>query len=517
MLSRCRWAILTIWVLLLSVAAALHANDAALRDSGGIVRPMKDHPSIRMETCRIVGEIGVKDTLVKCDFVFVNDGPATTVTMGFPALGGYATRDPHALPWLRNFRSWVDGRRVATGAVVRPAKRRYYDGVLIAVTSPEAWYTKAVHFRRGQRRAVQDSYVQPRDDGNQGSTMFAYELSAGASWHGPIGLVDLTVRWTGPYEGEWRWSEHPEWGLPGLEVAPDGREVHWTAKDLEPKHEIWVHLYRGWSHLACDGFGTVLSERSLVRVYGDDVWMTPVRIAWILQGHVEYDNTTKTARVIRGNSVSVEATAGRAEARVNGEPVVLPSAPRIEAGRLWLPAGPVLAQLGHRIEIDRKQRQVDVYSGGPVARTVDCYWSLLPEDARDRVEQMRLVQVDGVLFGEVRPMMKHCRGLHYWRRSLRDKPPEQLPPGIDRLPALRPGPLGDSDLCLVHHSRKLELWWGSTHAQLGGEPVELPMAPYISLAGTGMVPLDSVLGPLGLQYAYDDAEGAFTMAAGETS
>jgi len=177
----------------------------------------------------------------------------------------------------------------------------------------------------------------------------------------------------------------------------------------------------------------------------------------------------------------------------------------------------VLAQLGYRIEINRQQRRVDVYSGGPVARTADCRWSLLPEDARDRAEQMRLVEVDGVLFGEVRPMIKHCRGLHDWRRSLRDKPPEETPPGIDRLPALRPGPVGYSGFSLVHNSRKLELWWGSTCAQLDGEPLELPMAPYISLAGTGMVPLDSVLGALGLQYAYDEAEGTFTMSAEETS
>ena len=175
-----------------ALLAAAQADDSALRVSGGMVQVMDDHPSIRMERASIEADVRAKQSHVRCEFVFVNDGPATAVTMGFPAFRGHNVGgDTEAAPALEGFRSWVDGQSVATRKIVQSMKPE---------RPPDRWYTKRVAFAKGQRRVVRDTYTQPHGEISDGSYFFPYVLTTGASWHGPIGHVAVVVRWSEPHE-----------------------------------------------------------------------------------------------------------------------------------------------------------------------------------------------------------------------------------------------------------------------------------------------------------------------------
>ena len=74
------------WVIGLCAALGLPAgaNDSALLLSGGLAAPMEEHPSIHMVSAEITVDLYNGHSRVQCDYLFRNEGPATTVTMGFP-------------------------------------------------------------------------------------------------------------------------------------------------------------------------------------------------------------------------------------------------------------------------------------------------------------------------------------------------------------------------------------------------------------------------------------------------
>lgn len=481
------WTVLVVWLLLLLPPGGARGDEMALRFSGGAVHPMEAHPNVTMESCRIEGEVGTRETLVSCEFVFVNHGPAANVTMGFPAFAGYGLERPELMvPRLQAFRSWVDGRRVSTRIVPGAPVVRWPKGK----GPPNRWYTKAVWFGAGQQRLVRDTYVQPHGWPGGGG-FFPYALKTGASWNGPIGRVELILRWTGPYECEWGYSalwsgeDEPE---SRLHVSPDGREARWTAENLEPQSDILVTFERGWTGLFLDGLEVPLWPPDFtVRVSGDGIWVMARSLSAMLQAELSYEPASKTARLTSPTSGAVEVRPGSPEATVAGQPVALRAAPYTEAGRLWIPAEPILARLGHRAEIDRDRHRVEVYSGGPVACEARCYWGAAPEDGTRGAHTVRLVRVEGVLMGEIYPLM--------------DVVPESEARAIDR-----------SYLFLAHGSRKVQLRWNSTRALLAGKLAELPVAPHAPLLGPRMVPLDAVLGALGLQYRYDEERGTLVLS-----
>ena len=456
------------------LCSAPHADDAWVSVVGGAAKLMQGHPSIAMESCRVEGMVGADSTQVRCEFVFLNDGPPTTVTMGFPAWA-YAAEEK--VPSLAGFRSWVDGKAVT----VRGRTESPEDG------PPVRWYTKDIEFAAGQRRTVRDEYVQPHFQQIGGPWAFPYELNTGASWHGPIGHVEIIVQWTGPYH--WGGTGEPP-GFAGWQVAPDGRQLRLVRENLEPTSDddIWLSFHRGWPDLTCDGVrlaGGV--EAASCRVdWGDEIWMPADALGRILQSDDTWERARRRVRLVTKAGQSVEFRVGRSTVAVSGQPVPLPAAPYLDRDRTWLPVSEILPRLGLRFEVDASAQSVHVFTGGPVAQQVRGRWDPPVED--EEPARVYLVWVDGTLLAD-------ADGL------------------VDAVPELYFGDAQESALVLERGPRVLKLALGAKQAELGGELIELPTGPYRSVSGSWMVPLEAVCGAFGVQYRYDEPAATLVLSA----
>ncbi len=471
---------LFISLLLLTTCSMSAADDGALRVSSGAVQPMDDHPTIRMESCRIEGDIAREQTQVRCEFVFVNDGPATTVTMGFPAFRGYGETGPrHAVPILRSFRSWVDGKAVSTRIVERSPKPG---------RPPNRWYVKGVRFEPGQRRVVRDEYLQPNGE-IVGQWFFPYALRTGASWHGPIEHVEVILKWTEEYE--WKPFTEARDALP-WEASEDGRTLRWAAESLEPEGDILLHFRPMWYGVYCNGFSAIAPLGA--RVTENAVWLTSRSVAKILHGTVTYDHSSKTARITSRTGTQIEVTAGEPTGRINGEAFSLAGPPYIEyERRLWMPADAILEHLDCSVRIDREEHRIDVSTGAPVVWEAE-YRSTTTGDDRNRRRPIRLAQVDGVLIGEIRPVIDIVREANHVLLE-----PDEAGTG----PGIR----------VRLNSHDLSFWWNTATARLNGKPYRLPVAPYITHEGKGMGPLEAICAALDLQCIYDEDEKLLTISA----
>jgi hypothetical protein len=63
-------------------------NDTAVVGIGGVIKPMKNHPSIVLRSHVVKVKITPEYADVDCTFVLHNTGKATSVLIGFPESGG---------------------------------------------------------------------------------------------------------------------------------------------------------------------------------------------------------------------------------------------------------------------------------------------------------------------------------------------------------------------------------------------------------------------------------------------
>lgn len=177
------------------------ANDAAFSGAGGTPVPMRgEHHSIAMqsEKIRIVADLHYYDTTV--DFIFRNDGPATSVQMGFPE-SSYGDEQVEKKSAFLRFNTWVDGRKV-------PAKR-----IVVSRGSDEedkAYWLKTVSFGRHQSHRVRVAYRSPMG----GTTMWGTNAAlvydfTGKNWKGEVERSDLEIRVKAPglWLGVSKWED----------------------------------------------------------------------------------------------------------------------------------------------------------------------------------------------------------------------------------------------------------------------------------------------------------------------
>lgn len=167
-----------------------HANDSAFGGVGGTAYPLnKGQTQVRMVSEHVY--VQLPECKVKTVFVFKNEGPATTVKMGFPEEGFYANSklfvSKNGKSSFKYFRSRVDGKPVQTQLIQRNWKKwgHYIDY--------KHWWVKSVPFKKGQTRVVVNEYqTQPGEIGGmlQG---FNYIVQTGANWKGNISNATITV------------------------------------------------------------------------------------------------------------------------------------------------------------------------------------------------------------------------------------------------------------------------------------------------------------------------------------
>ena len=276
--------------------ACAQADDAALSYSSGMVSVLDEHATVRMATCQIAADIYERQSKVRCQFEFLNEGPPTMVTMGFPAFAGSEGGEKLS-PDLRDFRTWVGGKRVPTEIVEETDNSKH---------GPDRWYVKHVYFERGMRRSVRNTYIQPHGDSTSGVHWFPYKLTTGSSWHGPIGRLSVTLRWQEP----WEWVPHVQESNWRWRRSDDGHALSWNGENVEPATNVHLDFELGWRDLFCDGFRIEPFPVGHFRVSGDRLEMPVEPLARILRAGVKFDNQAKAVRLIRGDQ-RIVLTLGR--------------------------------------------------------------------------------------------------------------------------------------------------------------------------------------------------------------
>ncbi len=234
-------------VLALSISNVACADDAAVQDIGGTLIPMHGHPSVRMLSEEV--HIQLPEGHVEARFRLRNEGPATTVLIGFPDAGNGYQRGR-----IWSFRSWVDGRR----ARVRRVGRVFWN---TARTAYQFWWVKSVHFARGQTRILEEKYRGGRLSMDEQEEEFQYILKTGASWKGLIGHARIVCN-VPPVRGGGRWNARPQ----GFRCQ--GNVLIWDLFRAKPRDDIAVTWVNGFTEMVVDGeYVSSFEKETGVRFY----------------------------------------------------------------------------------------------------------------------------------------------------------------------------------------------------------------------------------------------------------
>ncbi|RYG69666.1 hypothetical protein EON80_09365 [bacterium] len=202
-----------------------HANDSAFSGVSGTPKPLKgEHRSIVMqsEKVAITANGDNYDTVV--DFIFRNDGPATSVQMGFPE-SSYGDVEATKKTTFLSFATYVDGRKVEAKRIVTSGSDA--DGGV------EAFWLKTVTFGARKSRRIRVAYRSPMGGTTEWGVRNAltYDFT-GKNWKGKVDRSDLEVRIAKP--GLWI-------GYPKFDNKPIAMTLETT-----PKEAVFRKTWRNW-------------------------------------------------------------------------------------------------------------------------------------------------------------------------------------------------------------------------------------------------------------------------------
>lgn len=339
---------LTICLICLCITG--YADDGAMSGVGGTVSLLSEHQSVRMVREKVDAKISWETATVRCEFVFKNEGKATTVKMGFPEdAGGDAL--PLAKSHFGSFRSWVDGKPAKTTFVL--TNKGY---------APEGpgyvgWHVKEVHFAAGQTRKVVEEYTSGLGGDISGSASFAYILKTGSSWKGKIGEAVITIDASevSPY-----YKVKPE---PSGFGGGGGRLV-WKFSNFEPTKDIGVELVPRLEVCVDGQMVTLWDPKSYVK---DGVVMVSTAYLKSMEGFEtiwDSKNRTCVLMVIKPSRNFLEKTplhqlkmtVGSRKAVLDGSKEVrLPRAPYLmRYDGLIIPIVAVVKEMGGKVSVDKK-------------------------------------------------------------------------------------------------------------------------------------------------------------------
>jgi hypothetical protein len=170
--------------------------------------------------------VKLPDGTVEARFVFKNEGPATTIQMGFPEesynvgkmKSGQKSR-------FKYFKSWIDGKAVSVARkTASPRGSEDYRELY--------WWVKDVSFKAGETKVILNRYKTTPggsyvDGGYQEVT---YIVSTGAPWKGTIGTANITFE-LGPKARKL----YPKATSKGYKRS--GNRLVWKFKNFEPQEK----------------------------------------------------------------------------------------------------------------------------------------------------------------------------------------------------------------------------------------------------------------------------------------
>ena len=316
-------------------------DDTAVVGISGTIRPMKSHSSIVLRSQVVKVKLTPEYADVDCTFVLHNTGKATSVLIGFPE-EGYGTDVDATSGGFAFFRSFVDGKPVKVRVYGQKGGDREYS----------RWYVKRVYFRAGQTRVIRNIYRTSPGGDSIGNGFFIYTLSTGASWKGPIGRADIIVELKGIGQ------------LQEEELAPKGyqrvgNKIIWRFRNIEPIEDIHIPFFPFYRLFINGDYKETVYEM-------DNHEGTLLMSAYWLRAHLDaqvtWDNSTKSATIIRGNR-QIVLRVGSREAIANGQRIQLPAAPRMHRDRLLVPVRAVITALGGAVHHETGALKVTIAQG----------------------------------------------------------------------------------------------------------------------------------------------------------
>lgn len=264
----------SLFFLLLTPVSAT-ADSGALGRIGDSVQPL-EHTQVEMVSKDITAEVNVRGgTYFEAVFTFHNDGPETTVLMGFPEASGLDREPSEEHPYrrfhqdLEDFKTYVDGE----GVEVEKEEGLLQDNGLNAMDFPN-WYTWKVEFAEDETVVVKNTYRAPNSVEVGILTSTGYIKSTGATWQGSIGEARITFKLQDLSPHQLIFAVPP-----GFQIE-DGNLI-WEWEDLKPRHNIEMsfnihfssqrrehhlsekttEIWDSWDEKLNDGsYGSILSE-----------------------------------------------------------------------------------------------------------------------------------------------------------------------------------------------------------------------------------------------------------------
>jgi hypothetical protein len=223
-------------VFLVLITVFAFADDGSYSEAGGgSDSPMTPNSSIRMVRERVDIRLGQKGAVVRCVFVFKNEGSACSVQMGFPECQ-WAGAEGGLFGGLQQFVSYIDSEKAEVKHRFPSGKHSYDNGQRQDYTS---WYVKRVDFAQGQTRTVEDDYFSMYGRlntlGSLAEETFRYVLETGATWRGAIGEIAVNVDAT-------RLGNIRKIELPSGCVKSGYHQWKWIARNVKPKDNFRITL-----------------------------------------------------------------------------------------------------------------------------------------------------------------------------------------------------------------------------------------------------------------------------------
>lgn len=286
--------------LLLSVALALICTapqpcfaDTAWIACGGSTHLMTENSTVSMKSEVVRINVGKHVSKVDAQYVFVNNGPACKLRVGYPD----ETNVPCFVKELRgaflSYRSYVNGKRVKTELVQGTGSEFEEFGV---------WHAKYVDFPANTTLTMRDVYTVPAglvpikyEDKVYAKTTY-YVLRTASSWHGNIEQAHVYITFNRlavpkrldpqpaeKYEAIQNsgdidpWKHNPGTVVYAAPVKPirEGRTLHFLMNDIHPteKDDIMVMYDKTQGGPAL--IGTTLN--TYARYFGQSLRRSPWR------------------------------------------------------------------------------------------------------------------------------------------------------------------------------------------------------------------------------------------------
>lgn len=236
-------------VMLVSTVVAWTDAASAQPVPGSNLMHLMIHPGIRMEEETIWIRLFEERVEVVVEYTFKNEGQWEETVMGFPNRYVATMHEP-----IEDFRAFEGGRELE---VFRSELQSDSDGERQDYRREWLECFRVV-FGEGEQKLIRNSYTQSYGvDYENTKRRFAYILTTGAMWKGPIGFVrviaqveDETILDAQERMAYFSYAHFDTWGrslMPGFAVSPaayqrQGNTVEMSFQDVEPDFDIQITL-----------------------------------------------------------------------------------------------------------------------------------------------------------------------------------------------------------------------------------------------------------------------------------